>query len=253
LNEAYVPQNIEQKTMEHLVRRIHATDYLYFTADELGAEGTRHNKPLYITVRCKDCLIGKVLIDNGSALNVLPKHMLKEMPVDESHIKPSTMMARAYDGSPRQIIGTLEVELYVGPQMFLVTLQVMDIHPSYSMLLGRSWIHAAGAVTSSLHQCLKYIMNGMLVIVKAEETISMIKNVAIPFIKAADCKDGNVHAFEIVNTDWVPENTILRRPKIPEAIRMAIRCFLDREIPSPYNPITRIPLRSSLIKMKHAN
>jgi hypothetical protein len=54
--------------------------------------------------------------------------MLKEMPVDESHMKPSTMMARAYDGSPRQIIGTLKVELYVGPQLFLVTFQVMDIH-----------------------------------------------------------------------------------------------------------------------------
>ena len=148
----------------------------------------RHNKPLYITVRCKDCLIGKVLIDNGSALNVLPKHILEEMPIDESHIKPSTMMARAYDGSPRPIIGTLEVELYVGPQMFLVTLQVMDIHPSYSMLLGRPWIHAAGAVASSLHQCLKYIMNGMLVTVKAEETVSMIKNVAVPFIEADDCK-----------------------------------------------------------------
>ncbi|XP_052304654.1 uncharacterized protein LOC127904525 [Populus trichocarpa] len=115
LNEAYVPQDIEHKTMEHLVGRIHATNYLYFTADELDAEGTGHNKPLYITVRCKDCLVGKVLIDNGSALNVLPKHMLEEMPIDESHIKPSTMMARAYDGSPRPIIGTLEVELYVGP------------------------------------------------------------------------------------------------------------------------------------------
>jgi len=110
-----VPQNIEQKTMEHLVRRIHVINYFYFTTDKLGAEGTGHNKPLYITVRCKDCLIGKVLIYNGSAFNVLPKHMLKEMSVDESHIKPSTMMATTYDGSPRQIIGTLEVELYVGP------------------------------------------------------------------------------------------------------------------------------------------
>jgi len=203
------------------VGRIHATNYLYFTADELDDEGTGHNKPLYITVRCKDCIIGKVLIDNGSALNVLPKHILKEMPIDESHMKPSTMMARAYDGSPRPIIGTIEVELYVGPQMFLVTLQVMDIHPSYSMLLGRPWIHAAGAVASSLHQCLKYVMNGMLVTVKAEETVSMIKNVVVPFIEADDCKDNNIHAFEIVNTDWVPENTVLRRPRISEAARMA--------------------------------
>jgi hypothetical protein len=101
--------------MEHLVGRIHATNYLYFTEDELDAQGTRHNKPLYIIVRCKDCLIGKVLVDNGSALNVLPKHMLKEMSVDESHLKPSTMMARVYDDSPKQIIGTLKVELYMGP------------------------------------------------------------------------------------------------------------------------------------------
>jgi len=115
LNETYVPQDIEHKTMEHLVGRIHATNYLYFIADELDVEGTGHSKPLYITVRCKDCLIGKVLIDNGSALNVLPKHMLKGMPIDESHMKPSTMMTRAYDGSPRPIIETLEVELYVGP------------------------------------------------------------------------------------------------------------------------------------------
>jgi len=100
LNEAYVPQDVEQKTMKHLVGRIHVTNYLYFTAKELDFEGTGHNKPLYITTRCKDCLIRKVLVNNGSTFNVLPKHMLKEMLVDESHMKPSTMMARAYDGSP---------------------------------------------------------------------------------------------------------------------------------------------------------
>jgi len=76
----------------------------------------------------------------------------------------------------------------------------MDIHPSYSMLLGRPWIHTAGVVTSSLHQCLIYIMNEILVTVKAEEIISMIKNVAIPFIEMKDCKDKNIHAFEIVST-----------------------------------------------------
>ena len=115
LNEAYVPQDINQEAMEHLVGRIQASNYVYFTEDELGPDGTGHNEPLYITVRCKDILIGKVLVDNGSALNVLPRHMLKEMPIDESHMKPSTLTARAYDGSPRQVIGTLEVELYVGP------------------------------------------------------------------------------------------------------------------------------------------
>ena len=53
--------------------------------------------------------------------------------------------------------------------MFLVTLQVIDIQPSYRMLLGRPWIHAAGEVISSLHQCFKYIMNGMLVTSKLKK------------------------------------------------------------------------------------
>jgi len=65
LNEVYVAQDIEQNTMKHLVRRIHAANYLYFMEDELDAEGSEDNKPLYVMVRCKDCLIGKVVIDNG--------------------------------------------------------------------------------------------------------------------------------------------------------------------------------------------
>jgi len=141
----------------------------------------------------------------------------------------------------------------VGPQLFLVTFQVMDIHPSYSMLLGRHWIHAAGAVTSSLHQCLKYIMNGMLVTVKAEETVSMIKNVAVPFIEAEDCNDEYSHTFEIMNTDWVLENTVIRRPRILKAARRAAQCFLERKIPFQHNPITENPERVNLIMMKCAN
>jgi hypothetical protein len=110
-----MPQDINQETMEHLVGRIHASNYLYFTEDDLDPDGTKHNNPLYITMRCRDVLKGKVLVDNGSVLNVLPRHMFKEMLVNESYMRPSTIMARAYDSSPRQIIGTLEVELYVGP------------------------------------------------------------------------------------------------------------------------------------------
>jgi len=173
--------------------------------------------------------------------------MLKEMSIDESHMKPSTMMAKAYDGSPRQIIGTLKVELYVGPQLFLVTFQVMDIHPSYSMLLGRPWIHAVGAITSSLHQCLRYIMNGMLVTVKAEETLSMIKNVAVPFIEVKDCKDEYSHAFEIVNTDWVHENTVLRMPRISEAASDANLVITWSRNPHAKTPILGKPSKSSLI------
>jgi hypothetical protein len=105
-------------TIEHLVERIYMTNYLYFTEDKLDVGGTGHNKPLYITIRCKDCTIGKVLVDNGSALNVLLKHMLDEMPVDSTHMLPNTIMARVYDGSPKKVVGTVEIELFIDPRVF---------------------------------------------------------------------------------------------------------------------------------------
>jgi hypothetical protein len=39
----------------------------------------------------------------------------------------------------------------------------------------------------------------------------MIKNVVVPFIKVEDCRDKNIHAFEIVNAEFVPEVTVLER------------------------------------------
>jgi len=100
--------------------------------------------------------------------------MLHEMLVDPTHLLPSTMMVRAYDGFLRQVVGTIKIELFIDPQVFLGTLYVMNIHPSYNMLLGRPWINVLGIVTFSLHQCLKYIVNRMLVIVKDKETLKMV-------------------------------------------------------------------------------
>jgi len=104
-----------------------------------------------------------------------------------------------------------------------------------------------------LHQCLKCIINGTLVKVKAEDTLSTIRNVLVPYIKAEDCKDGNLHAFEIVNTKWVPENTVLRRPIISDTTKMIPKCFLKNGLPFWYDPITGNLERVNRIKIKVAD
>src|SRR4051812_22497735 len=45
----------------------------------------------------------------------------------------------------------------------------MEIHPTYSCLLGRPWIHGASAVNSTLHQKLKYPIKGKVVTVHGEK------------------------------------------------------------------------------------
>jgi len=44
--------------------------------------------------------------------------------------------------------------------------------------------------------------------VRAKEALTMVRNVSIPYIEAEESKDGNLHVFEVVNAEWVSENTV---------------------------------------------
>jgi len=151
LNEAHVVHDLSVEKFEGIVGNITANNYLTFTDDEIPVEGVGHNKALHISVKCLDHILARVLIDNGSALNVMPKSTLAKLPFDGSYMKPSATIVRAFDGSRREVMGEITLPVQIGPVTFEITFQVMDITPAYTCLLGRPWIHCAGAVPSTLH------------------------------------------------------------------------------------------------------
>ena len=101
--------------------------------------------------KVKDCTLPKVLIDNGSSLNVMPLSTLMRLLVDRSYMKHTKTVVRAFDGTMREVIRKIEIEVQIGPCTFNVEFQVMDISPSYNCLLERPWIHIVGVVPSILH------------------------------------------------------------------------------------------------------
>jgi len=74
-------------------------------------EGARHNKALHISVKCMDYILARVLINNGSALNVMPKLTLVKLPFDGSYMKPSSMVVRAFDGYRREVVGEITLPI----------------------------------------------------------------------------------------------------------------------------------------------
>ena len=146
LSGAHVEQDISLDKFEGIVSHITTNNYLTFTEDEIPSEGRAHNKALHISVKCMDHFISRVLIDNGSSFNVMPKTTLNKLPSDGIHLRLSTMVVRAFDGSKREVIREVELPVRVGPCTLQVVFQVMDILPAYNCLLGRPWIHTAGVV-----------------------------------------------------------------------------------------------------------
>ncbi|PKI51576.1 hypothetical protein CRG98_028038, partial [Punica granatum] len=80
----------------------------------------------------------------------------------------------------------------------LTSAQVLDISNAFSLLLGRPWIHSAGAVPSSLHQRLKFIVEEKLITVKGEEDYAIYKETTVPYISVGDDENLPFHSFETI-------------------------------------------------------
>ena len=124
---------------------------IVFSDDDLPPEGSSHVRPSFIDVACSGCRVPSVLLDNGSALNVCLLVITIALGFSPSDFGPSTQTVRAYDKTQRTVMGILSTHVMIGPVRHSILFQVLRIQSSFNLLLGRPWIHEAGAIPSSLH------------------------------------------------------------------------------------------------------
>ncbi|XP_019246580.1 PREDICTED: uncharacterized protein LOC109226244 [Nicotiana attenuata] len=70
LNEAHVPDKISVNHLEKIANKIFEVNRVTFSDDELPMEGTQHNRALYLTVKCEDSMVTRVL-DVAVSYNLL--------------------------------------------------------------------------------------------------------------------------------------------------------------------------------------
>ena len=112
-----------------------------------------------------------VLLDNGSALNVCPLVTAIALGFSPSDFGPSTQIVKAYDGTQRTVLGTLSTHVMIGPVIYSIPFQVLRIQSSFNLLLGRPWIHEAGAIPSSLHHKVKFIHEGRIITIQYDRDV----------------------------------------------------------------------------------
>ena len=167
-----------------IISNIMANNYLTFIDEEILVEGKGHNGALHVSVKYLDHIVAKVLIDNGSSLNVMPLATLDKLPFTASHLRPSSMVVRAFDGNRRGVRGEINLPIQIGPHMCQITFQVM--------------------VPSTLHQKLKFMVEGQLIIVSGEEYILVSCPSSTPYVEAAEeSLEMSFHALEVMSNAYV--------------------------------------------------
>ncbi|XP_077251882.1 uncharacterized protein LOC143891127 [Tasmannia lanceolata] len=173
LNAAQVPTEITPDELVSLVAVTRISKVISFTDDDLPPEGSDHARSLKITVICNKKRVPEVLVNNGSALNICPLSTAATLGFGPGDFIPSEQGILAYDGTWRDVIGTLATEIQIGGEDFDIEFQVLDIKASFLLLLGRPWLHKVGVIPSTLHQKLKFIRSGRVVTVKGDPDLEI--------------------------------------------------------------------------------
>ncbi|KAF1864558.1 hypothetical protein Lal_00043199 [Lupinus albus] len=229
LNRAHVNHDISTDKLGGIINNIMIDNFISFSDQEVPIEGRGHTRPLHISVMCKDFVIGRVLIDNGASLNVMTKRTLSKLPVGDAILGPSSTVVKAFDGARRDVLGEIELPIKIGPCIFKVLFQVMDINPSFSCLLGRPWIHSAGAIPSSLHQKVKFITGGRLITVMGEEDTLVSQLSDAPYVEAdSEALEASFRALEIANASSIEKGHPMLNP-LPSNASIMMAKFMLRK------------------------
>nr|XP_033512520.1 uncharacterized protein LOC117277220 [Nicotiana tomentosiformis] len=216
LNEAYVPDKITVNHLEKIASKIFEANRITFSNDELPMEGTEHNRAHYLTVKCEDSVVSKVLVDNGSSENICPLSTLQKLKIGTERIHMNSVCFRGFDGGGKGSVGDIMLKLSIGPVEFTMEFQVLDVAVSYNLLLGRLWIHAAKEVSSSLHQMIKFEWDRQEIVMHGDEYLSAYNDTTVPFIEAEDDKGPWVYqTFETMSVEKIPEGECTPSSKLP--------------------------------------
>ena len=101
----------------------------------------------------------------------------------------------------------------------------MDINPAYSFLLGHPWIHLVGVVPSTLHQKLKFVVEGHLVIVSGEEDVLVSCSSSMSYVESTEeSLETTFQSFEVVSIASI--DSLPRQPRLSGTAMMVARVML---------------------------
>ncbi|CAL2246210.1 unnamed protein product [Prunus armeniaca] len=120
-------------------------------------EMANHLRPLFIKANFRGIPIPKVMVDEGTAINLLPHRLLSKMGRTEKDLITTHLTVTNFAGGISKIHGILDVDVIVGTKELKIAFFVVHTTSTiYNALLGRDWIHQSLYVPSTLRQQLAF-------------------------------------------------------------------------------------------------
>ncbi|KAL0416389.1 UNVERIFIED_CONTAM: hypothetical protein Slati_3470800 [Sesamum latifolium] len=133
-----------------------------FTDEDLLLGSKPHNHTLFVAGYVREQKVNRILIDGGSAVNILPLRILKELRIPIDELSNNRLMIQGFNQGGQKAVSIIRLQLTMEDMVSTALFHVIDAKTSYNMLLGRPWLHENVVVPSTWHQCYKYCHNGIV-------------------------------------------------------------------------------------------
>uniref|UniRef100_A0A2N9J370 Integrase catalytic domain-containing protein n=1 Tax=Fagus sylvatica TaxID=28930 RepID=A0A2N9J370_FAGSY len=115
-----------------------------------------HNRPLFVSGFIREEKVSRILIDDGSAVNIMSKVTMKRLGISTEELSKSRLVIQGFNQEGQRAIGIIRLDVIMEDLKTRPLFHVIDSKTSYNLLLGRPWLHENSIVPSTLHQCFKY-------------------------------------------------------------------------------------------------
>ena len=119
-----------------------------------------HDDALVVTLRIGGYDVKRVLVDQGSAVEVMYPDLYKGLNLKPEDLSAYDSPLVSFEGKTVTPKGMIRLPVQTDSDVVEVNFIVVDAYSPYTTIVARPWLHALGAVSSTLHQKVKYPLGG---------------------------------------------------------------------------------------------
>ena len=147
----------EESQLEPKKARMNFYPTLSFSEEDKIETTQPHDDALLITFRIGDYDMKRVMVDGGSAVEIMYSNLYKGLKLKQEDLMPYNSPLMSFDGKLVIPMGMIRLPIQTSPEIVEVNFIVVDTYSPYTAIIGRPWLHTLGAVASSLHQKMKFL------------------------------------------------------------------------------------------------
>ena len=110
-----------------------------------------HNDALVVTLRIDGYDVKRVMIDQGSAVEIMYPNLYKGLGLKPENLTAYNSPLLSFEGKMVVPKRQIRLPVQIGTNVVEVDFIVVDVFSPYTAIMGKPWLQTLGAVSSTLH------------------------------------------------------------------------------------------------------